>query len=225
MASDAIWGQALSWCKTVYQHSSVFTANSGFQLLFKHGTIPCNIDHLPMILVVVEDRPFEVPNSVNIILAAEGTLLNFLVLGTDMFPPSPCFDICLQVRSGTPMFFCDNLLQENLSFLILLQKLHVLFLTCLFVLICKLLWHWPCTHFVIPEVLVDDGICVSTADVQLIDCISDSNLSVVLNQSINLFNILCHLWNCWSSRAVFINDAWSATLEPFHPLVHLPLHS
>jgi hypothetical protein len=40
---------------------------------------------------------------------------------------------------------------------------------------------------------VDDGICVSTADVQLIDCISDSNLSVVLNQSINLFNILCHL--------------------------------
>jgi len=42
-----------------------------------------------------------------------------------------------------------------------------------FVLLCKL----NCTDFVILEVFVDDRIWRSTADVQIIGCISNSNLS------------------------------------------------
>jgi hypothetical protein len=34
---------------------------------------------------------------------------------------------------------------------------------------------------------VDDGLCRSTADVQLFNYISNSNPSILLNQSINLF--------------------------------------
>jgi hypothetical protein len=75
-----------------------------------------------------------------------------------------------------------------------------------------------------PEVLMDDGICRSTAVVQLVGCISDNNPSVLLNQSIYSLNTVCRSWSGRMARAVSINDACSATLEPFHPLVHL-LHN
>jgi hypothetical protein len=61
--------------------------------------------------------------------------------------------------------------------------------------------------------------------VQLVSYISDSNPSVLMNQSINLFNTVHHSWNCQTAWAVFINDICSATSEPFHPLVLLPLHN
>jgi len=41
---------------SIYQHSSAFTTNSGFQLLFKYSTILCINDCLHMILVVLEDE-------------------------------------------------------------------------------------------------------------------------------------------------------------------------
>jgi len=56
----------------------------------------------------------------------------------------------------------------------------------------KLLWHPPFTNVVRPKALVDDGICRSTADDQLISYISDSNPTVLLKQSLNEFNIVCH---------------------------------
>jgi len=68
---------------------------------------------------------------------------------------------------------CNHPLQESFPFTIFLAYFHI----CLFVFICKLPLLPPCTNFVIPGVLVNDGICSSTADVQLISYISDSNLS------------------------------------------------
>jgi hypothetical protein len=46
---------------SICQHYSVFPANSGFQLLFKHSTMLCTIDHLSTIMVVLEDGPIKVP--------------------------------------------------------------------------------------------------------------------------------------------------------------------
>jgi hypothetical protein len=46
---------------SICQYSSAFTANNGFELLFKHGTIPCTADYLFMILAVLKDGPTEVP--------------------------------------------------------------------------------------------------------------------------------------------------------------------
>jgi len=66
--------------------------------------------------------------------------------------------------------------------MISLQKLHQIFHDFPFVLIYNLLWHSPYTNFVIPNVLVDDGICISTVDVQLVGYISGSNPSVLLNR-------------------------------------------
>jgi hypothetical protein len=68
----------------------------------------------------------------------------------------------------------DSLLQKSFSFMVLLQKLHACFHLYLFVLICKLLWHAPCTDFAVPKVVMDDGICISIADVQLLSYISDT---------------------------------------------------
>jgi len=76
---------------------------------------------------------------------------------------------------------------------IFLQKWHTLFHTCPSVLTCRLLWQPSCTDFVIPTVLVVDGICRLTADVKLLGYINDGNSSVLLNQSINSLKIICHL--------------------------------
>jgi hypothetical protein len=70
---------------------------------------------------------------------------------------------------------------------------------------------------------MDDGICRSTADVHLVGYISDSNPSVLLNQSMNPFNIARRWKSGRTAWAVFIKGAYSATSEPFHPLAHLSL--
>jgi len=106
--------------------------------------------------------------------------LNILILGDGVYV---CFHsmlwcfACRFILVHPHFITCDNPLQESLSFMISQQKLHAYFLACPFVHICKLLWHPPCTTFVIPKVLVDDGIYRSTADIQLVRYISESNPS------------------------------------------------
>jgi hypothetical protein len=61
---------------------------------------------------------------------------------------------------------------------------------------------------------MDDEICRSAADVQLVSCISDSNPSILLNHSINSFKVCCS-WSDQDSWAVN-SDTCSATVETFH---------
>jgi len=75
------------------------------------------------------------------------------------------------------------------------------------------------------KVHADDGKCRTTAHVQLVSYVSDSYPSVLLNQCINLFSTVHHSWSGQTTWVVFINDACSDTVEPSHPLVHLPLNS
>jgi hypothetical protein len=70
-----------------------------------------------------------------------------------------------------------------------------------------------------------DWLCTSTADVQTVSYISDGMPPNLLNQSINLLNIVYYLWSGQKAQAVFINNACSATVVPFHPLVHISLHN
>jgi hypothetical protein len=99
-----------------------------------------------------------------------------LVLSYNKFHLHNLLFACKFIVVNPSIITCDNPLQESLFLLLLfffmvsLQILHAHFHTCPFVLICKLLWHPPCTNFVIP------GIC--TADVQLAGYITDSNLSL-----------------------------------------------
>jgi len=175
-----------------------------------------------VILLLFEDRPVTVPKQHQSHFASRRHTFEFLGHGQwNVFPLHALTFACRFIVVLPGFIACDNPLQESLSyFMILLKKLNACFYVCPFVLICKLLWYPPCTNFVIPEVLAGDG---STADVQLVGYISDSNPSVLLNQSINSFNIVCHLWSGQIAQAVFIDVTCSATLGPFHPLVHLPL--
>jgi len=141
-----------------------------------------------------------------------------------MFPLHALMFACRFIVLQPCFSSCDCLLQENLFFMILLQKLHAHFRVCPFALICKLLWYPPYTYFVIPKIPVDGGICMSTADVQLDICISDIYLFVLLNWSINSFNSVYHSWSGWITWAVIISSVYSDILEFSHPLVHLPLH-
>lgn len=111
--------------------------------------------------------------SIDITSPVEGILFNFLVLGDDMFPHSALTFAGRFIVVPSCCITYDSLLQRSLSFMILLQKLHACFHSYLFVLICKLLWHAPCTNFAAPRVVMDDGICMSIADVQLLSYISD----------------------------------------------------
>jgi len=80
------------------------------------------------------------------------------------------------------------------------------------VLISKLLWHLPCTNFLVPEVLVGDGVCRSISE--LVNYISDRNPSVLLNHCINLFSIVYHLWSGWtSSSAILILPLWNFSTQ------------
>lgn len=85
------------------------------------------------------------------------------------------------------------------------------------------------THLVqislISMILMDDRICRSTVDVRFVGYISGRKLSVLLNKRINLLNIVYHSWSGQMTWAVFISNTCSATLESFHPFVHLPLHN
>jgi hypothetical protein len=66
-------------------------------------------------------------------------------------------------------------------------------------------------------VLADYGICRSAAEVHLVSCISQRNPSVVLNQS------TVPRWGSDRTDWEVFNGAHSEILEPFYPLVHLPL--
>jgi hypothetical protein len=70
---------------SICQHSSAFTANSGFYLLFKISTKPCTTEPLSAILVELEVGPIKSQNSVESTLwQKELFVYNFLVLGNDM---------------------------------------------------------------------------------------------------------------------------------------------
>jgi len=91
---------------SVCHHSSDFIVSSRVQLLFKQSTIPCTIDHLSMILVVLKDIPVKVPKQHPHHFASRRYTSEFLGPWVMISVSTPCFDICLQVHSGVPMFHC-----------------------------------------------------------------------------------------------------------------------
>jgi hypothetical protein len=88
---------------SICQHSSAFTENSRFKILFKHSTIPCSIVPLSTILVVLEMGPLTSQNNANITLPADDTLWISSSWALTCVS-NACFDVCLQVHSVAPMF-------------------------------------------------------------------------------------------------------------------------
>jgi hypothetical protein len=163
---------------SICQHFSVFTANSGIQILFKHSIILCTIHHLSMIL----DGPIKVPKQWSRLFAGRRhtwiswswavayfhSMLLYLLAGS-WWCTCVSSPVTIHYRKDSPSswYHCKNCMHISN--------------VCPFVLICKLLWHPLCTNFVISEVLMDDVMFRFTGDVQFVDYISDSNPSVFLN--------------------------------------------
>jgi len=125
-----------------------------------------------------------------------------------------CWFITVNLCSIT----CDNPLWESLSyFTISLQKLNACFHACPFVLICKVFWCPPCTDFVIPEVLMDDGISRSTLM---------SNLSAI---SVTVIHLSSWTRELTHSTMYVINEVvrlpkWSSLMTPVLPLWNSSTH-
>lgn len=123
-----------------------------FQLLYKHRTITCTPESLCIILVVLKNEPTEVPKLHQHYFASTLALLNFLILDDKLYFNSKHW--CLHAGSQQ----CTDILSpvkihcKKSLFVIWLQKLHAHFYACLCMLICKLLWHPPCTNSVTPEI-------------------------------------------------------------------------
>jgi hypothetical protein len=121
----AVWGRTVVTMRnnSTCQHSSVFTANSGFQLVFKHSTTPCTVGQLFMILVVLEDGPIRSQNDINITLSAEFLgpgRQHVFPLHTFMFAcrfivVHPCF-IPWQSVAGKPLLRHDTASQTTCTF-------------------------------------------------------------------------------------------------------------
>lgn len=84
--------------------------------------------------------------------------------------------------------------------------------------------HMNILHTLCGISFVGGGICRSKADVQFTGCTCGTGLSF-FNRIINSYNIVCHLQSDSTAWVVFINNTCSATLVPFHPLVHFPLYN
>jgi len=84
---------------SIWKHFSAFTVNNRFQLLSTHSTI------LSMILVKLKDGPIKVSKQCHHHFDGRRHTFEFLGPGW-WYASTPCFDICLQVHSGAPMFYC-----------------------------------------------------------------------------------------------------------------------
>jgi hypothetical protein len=160
------------------QHSSALAVNNRFQFIFKHSTIPCTIDQMAMILVVLEVEPIKVSKQGQHHFA--GRRHTFESFGPGQWHRFPLYAFTFACRFIVvhPCFItCDNSLQESLS-MISLQKLHALSMHACLCSSASCFGTHLTQILLIPKVLVDDGICRSTADVQFVGYISDSNLSV-----------------------------------------------
>jgi hypothetical protein len=135
------------WNKSICHNSSAFTENSGFQLL-KYSTILCTSDYLATILAVLKHGSFKVPKQCQHHLASRKHTSLLGCGWRHVFPLHALMFACRLIAVHLCSITCDNPLQENLSFfMIMLKKLHIHFNVCPFVLICKLLWHPPCLIF------------------------------------------------------------------------------
>jgi hypothetical protein len=136
---------------------------------------------------------------------------------------TPRSHICLQDHNGAPMF--HHLWQPVEGEPILLRITKIL---CTFshVHVCVHLLNCFCTHLKQMFWYPRSSVMMKYAHLQLmpnLSAVSVTVISIFLNHSINMFNAVCCLWSGQIVWAVFINDGCFATMEPFHPTVHLPL--
>jgi len=150
--------------------------------------VSCTIDRLSTILVVIEDGPKTTSTSL-----CRHKAQFWISWSREMTCVSTSgFDVCLQVHSVA--FMCHRRWQsaagKPIPFHDIVTKIVSMFST---LTICADLA--PTLHkFLIPEVLLDYGIRRPTAHVQLFGYVSDSNPSVLLDQSINSSNIVRRSW-------------------------------
>jgi len=115
----------VEYCHDAQLHLSAFLSiyyNSRFEFLFRHNTIPHTIDHQATALVVLEDGPIKVPKQCQHhcwqkahfwICRGWWLVFRFHAL---MF-------VCRFIVVHSCFITCDKPLQEDISFMILLQKI------------------------------------------------------------------------------------------------------
>jgi hypothetical protein len=159
-------------------------------------------------------------NSIKITLPAEGTLLNFLVLGDCVFPLYGLTFAC-RVHSGAPMFHCRWQSTAGKPFFHdIAAKIACTFRACplvkavsICICICKLFWHVCCTNFMIPRSLW----MMEYADPQLVPNFSAISVAVIHLSSWTI--VLTHStlstihevvrWPKWSSWTMLILSCWN----------------
>jgi len=144
------------------------SVNSGFQFLFTHSTI--------LTWQFSRMGPLRSQESVNITLPAEGILLNLMLVMTCL--STPCFDVWYTDISSPVTIRCRKTSPPSRY---RCKKSHAHFHAFLFVLICKLLWHPPCTTLCYPR----SSWIVEQAGPQLMSSLSAMSVTVICLSSWN----------------------------------------
>ena len=121
---------------------------------------------------------------------------------------------------------CHNSMEKSISFTSMtVQMLLTNHLPCTLVIIRQLPWDPPATHFLIPQVIMDNIVCRAMTHVELYGNFMNSDSPVVTDL---LLDLLFHCLSChtnWSPTLVFITDVLSSVFKSFHPFIHSPLRT
>jgi hypothetical protein len=99
---------------SICQDSFAFTANSGFRIFFKYSTVPCTVDHLSTILVVLEDGPITVSKQRQHCFVSRRHIFEFLGPGRwRVFPLLALKFACRFIVVHPCLIACDKWLHKT----------------------------------------------------------------------------------------------------------------
>jgi hypothetical protein len=125
--------RSLLWCNT-----TPFVSIPLHVLQIVGCTILCTVGHLSMTLLVLEDGSIKVPKQCQHCFASkQHTWISWSL--AVMYVSSPCFDVCLQVHSGAPMFHClwKSIARNSLLICIIAANIAFMFS---WIPVCDHLW-------------------------------------------------------------------------------------
>ena len=139
-------------------------------------------------------------------------------------PPFHVLSFALRIIVMHPCLVAgDNSFQDTRVFFILSNELGRNLHTLSLVHNSKLLGNPPCADFPVSQIIMQYGICGSTADIQMCIHFRHRYLSVFSNHGICPVNVVLCVQCWWPTRTTFINNTCSTRFKPFHPLINLSL--
>ena len=139
---------------------------------------------------------------------------------------TPYSGVCSLVHNGgtTSRLQCQRVLKKRIPFMRkAVQKALADCHTVALVLFCELFWNPSCRNFMKAMPVVDDLMCRTMTDVQMLCHFVNSRPSVIQNHGADSFNVFFCCGCGGASRSFIISDTCATIFEHGNPIIHTPL--